>query len=295
MRPTQQQLSFFHRFGYLVVRQLFDAREVAAVTHAFERTMHDFGTARVHDGTRRTGILGPIQHIPEMNGILDHPGILDLAGGILGDDFNYACGDGNYYSGETGWHPDGDWHQLFACKILFYLDPLTRATGALRVIPGSHLPDHPLRAGGAKPAERLMAWLNESGLGQSEYPGDVAVETQPGDIIIFNHDLLHASFGGGKRRRMFTMNLTRHCETPEDLALLRSYVSVHSPGGYKLPIGGMYFRPILDTASPARMRHLEQCRGIHDELFPHLVEQQTHRQQVENMLKVMHPEALAAV
>ena len=49
-----------------------------------------------------------------------------LIGGILGEDFNYAGGDGNYYSGNTGWHPDGSWGQLFAAKTAFYLDPLTR-------------------------------------------------------------------------------------------------------------------------------------------------------------------------
>ena len=57
---------------------------------------------------------------------------------LLGDDFNYMGSDGNYYVGDTPWHSDG-WHSgVRHIKIAFYLDPLTRNTGCLRVIPGSH-------------------------------------------------------------------------------------------------------------------------------------------------------------
>ena len=33
-----------------------------------------------------------------------------------------------------------------------------------------------------------------------------ALETIPGDILMFNHDTYHSAWGGGNRRRMFTMN-----------------------------------------------------------------------------------------
>ena len=41
-----------------------------------------------------------------MCAILDHPLILSLIGGALGEYFNYCGGDRNYYTGDTGWHPD---------------------------------------------------------------------------------------------------------------------------------------------------------------------------------------------
>ncbi len=41
-----------------------------------------------------------------MCAILDHPLILSLIGGVLGEYFNYCGGDRNYYTGDTGWHPD---------------------------------------------------------------------------------------------------------------------------------------------------------------------------------------------
>ncbi len=69
--------------------------------------------------------------------LLDHPKIVEAASSLLGDDFNYLGGDANYYVGDTGWHSDG-WHDhgLFI-KVAIYLDPVTRDTGCLRVIPGS--------------------------------------------------------------------------------------------------------------------------------------------------------------
>ncbi len=265
MQLTQQQIDFFKTFGYLHFPALFSADEVAWISEEFEYSIQHFGRGDVHDGTRRTMFGGPIEHRPRLCSLLDDPRIVGLCDGVLGEGFNYASGDGNYYSGDTGWHPDGNWHQLFAVKIAFYLDPLTRDSGCLRVIPGSHHPDHFIRA------QKLD--LNKShellGVEPRDIPGNLALETQPGDLVIFNHDLYHASFGGSTRRRMFTMNLTRPCSTPEDIETLRQYVSVHSPGGYSVDTGGgMYFPTMLSTAGPERMQHLRQCADMHDELFP---------------------------
>ena len=267
MTLSQEQLNFFDTFGYLLVRQLFSPEETEKIIEGFEWSIQNCGGGKNHDGTSRTMFGGPIDHMPEMCAILDHPSILGLIGGVLGEDFNYGGGDGNYYSGDTGWHPDGSWGQLFAAKTAFYLDPLTRDTGALRLIPGSHRPDHFVRQ------EQID--VNNSielfGVPPTEFPGSIAVETNPGDIVIFNHDLYHASFGGGTRRRMFTMNCTRQAKTPEDLEMAHRYFSVHSPGGYNVKTGaGVFYSTMIDTAEKNRMIHLRQPIEIHDELFPHL-------------------------
>lgn len=267
MKLTQTQVNFFHTFGYLAIRQLFTPVEIARITEGFEWSIQQRGGGQTHDGSKRTMFGGPIEHTPEMCAILDHPAILGLIGGVIGEDFNYCGGDGNYYTGDTRWHPDGNWGQLFAVKVAFYLDPLTRETGALRVIPGSHRPDHFIRQ------EKIN--VNQSqelfGVPPSEFPGNVALETEPGDVLIFNHDLYHAAFGGSQRRRMFTMNCTRRAKTPTELATARQYLSVHSAGGYNVDTGaGMYFPTMIDTADDRRMVHLEQPIAIHDELFPHL-------------------------
>ena len=112
------------------------------------------------------------------------------------------------------------------------------------------------------------------GVAPKDFPGNVALETLPGDIVMFNHDTYHAAFGGSTRRRMFTMNCIRHCKTEEERILGHRYLSIHSPGGYNVDTGaGMYFPLILDTADAKRMTHLDQPARIHDELFPQFIRQ----------------------
>lgn len=264
MELTAEQIGFFRTFGYLALPNLFATNEVAWITSEFEAAIHSAG-GQAHDGTRRTMFGGPIERTERLCSLLDDARIVGILSGILGDDFNYCSGDGNYYTGDTGWHPDGNWGELFAVKIAFYLDPLTPETGCLRVIPGSQEPDFYAR--------KHKIDLNRSrelfGVAPKDIPGAVALATRPGDLVIFNHDTYHGAWGGGQRRRMFTMNCTRHYHSDHDRELGDRYLSVHTPGGYRVDTGaGMYFPLMLDTASPQRMRHLAQPAEIHDRLFP---------------------------
>jgi hypothetical protein len=265
MQLTEPQIGHFQTFGYLGLPQVFHADEVVWISEEFETAIQTVGGGKEHDGTKRTMFGAPIERTEKLCTLLDDPRIVGILSGLLGPDFNYCSGDGNYYTGDTPWHPDGNWGQLFAVKIAFYLDPLTRATGCLRVLPGSQDPDHFVR--------RQKIDLNRSqelfGVAPREFPGNVALETSPGDLVVFNHDTYHAAFGGGAKRRMFTMNCTRHYHTAEDLDLGRRYLSVHSPGGYRVDTGaGMFLPLMLDTAGETRWTHLAQPARIHDELFP---------------------------
>ena len=270
MQLTQEQRSFFNTFGYLHIPALFDSDEVTWITEEFDFSICEFGGGKEHDGSKRTMFGGPIEHSPKLCTLLDDDRVKGAIGGTLGKNFNYASGDGNYYTGDTGWHPDGNWGQLFACKVAFYLDPLTADTGCLRVIPGSQHPDHFIRVQSIDVNNSLVLF----GVEPRDFPGSIALETAPGDFVIFNHDLYHASFGGNARRRMFTMNNTRHCTSEVDLKTLHSYLSRHSPGGYDVRTGaGMFYPTMVDTADEGRMVHLSQCAAVHDELFPHLARQ----------------------
>jgi hypothetical protein len=107
------------------------------------------------------------------------------------------------------------------------------------------------------------------GVAPREFPGNVALEVTPGDVLVFNHDTFHAAFGGSANRRMFTMNCTLHAKTPEQFELSRSYYKTHTAGAGNVNTGaGMYYPPMIDSAGPRRMKHLAQPIAIHDELFP---------------------------
>jgi hypothetical protein len=73
-------------------------------------------------------------------------------------------------------------------------------------------------------------------------------------VVAFNHNLMHAAFGGSTRRRMFTLNSCAHAETPEEIAELEKFIA----GGARFWIDHTHSDIMRNTASPQRMRHLEQ-------------------------------------
>ncbi len=90
----------------------------------------------------------------------------------------------------------------------------------------------------------------------------VALESQPGDVVAFNHNLMHAAFGGSKRRRMFTLNNCRHCGVEEEIQDLKNYIGVHG----RFWIDHMH-SDIMRTTGPAtRTRHLRQVMDNEDHL-----------------------------
>ena len=105
---------------------------------------------------------------------------------------------------------------LQSVKIAFYLDPLDRDTGCLKVIPGSH----------RRPFSKYLQVMNNQhnkphfGVSGSEIPG-VALECHPGDVIIFTESVFHAAFGGGVRSAPAYHKLFAATVTEEQEAWLR--------------------------------------------------------------------------
>ncbi len=246
MQLSEQQQNFFRTFGYLVMPGLVKD-DIDWITAEFEGVFSDRGV--VHDPNKRTVIVPFIDQRERFCTLLDHPGIHGLAEGILGQDFNYLGGDGNYYTGDTQWHSDG-FHRVGAfLKIALYLDPVTRDTGCLRVIPGSQRVDLKDSWDALKARNAPELW----GIAQRDVP-TIALESQPGDVVAFNHNLMHASFGGSTRRRMFTLNLSTRAETREEIEDLENFIAT----GARFWIEQVHSETMRRTASPERMRHLRQ-------------------------------------
>ena len=263
MQLSPQQLSHFAMFGYLSFPGLLKA-DIGWIAKRFEDVMASADAGKEHDGSSRTMIVPTIDHSERLCTLLDDDRILSIAGALIGSDFNYASGDGNFYSGDTRWHADGDYPELFAIKAALYLDPVGRDSGCLRVIPGSHKAESPWRSEEIRPRQAEAIW----GVEPSEIPGNVALECEPGDLVVFDHNLLHASFGGGNRRRMFTMNLHKRATTPDELERVDGYLRSHCPVAHGFKIGHMYTDIMLDTAGPERLVHLEQLFERHAVVHP---------------------------
>ena len=227
---------------------------ITQITDAFEAVWAERGgghNGAPHDDERRSCIVPFIDQHPRLCALLDDGRIHGLLCSLLGDDFNYIGSDGNYYAGDTQWHSDG-WARGGAqrfVKIALYLDDLTRDTGCLRVIPGSHRVGDPY-------ADSLQEHIREIpdtwGVDGAGLPA-LALETRPGTVAVFNHNLKHAAFGGSTRRRMFTINCCGRFPDA-DLPRFRDYISAHA----RFWSDRLYGERMMATAEAGRMVHLEQ-------------------------------------
>ncbi len=251
-RLTSHQIDFMDTFGYMHFPGLLKDR-IDAIDQAFEALMSQHGS-QTHDAQRRLCMAPCINHSPYLCTLLDDDRIHGIATGLLGDDYQYWNSDGNYYVGDTQWHSDTVWPEpIRFFKMALYLDPMTKESGALRVIPGSH-------RFGEGFAETVHQQLSGEKVSWGGLPGDevpaVALETQPGDLVVFNHSTKHSAWGGGRRRRMFTIVFTHRHTQDSRLEAFHEVVSKH--GYTKREVFGSADGPLLATATPNRLRHLQQ-------------------------------------
>ena len=258
---TDRQLSQMEVFGFLHFHGLLSDR-IDAIIDAFEAVWADRGGGHgghPHTGEARSCIVPFIDQSEYLSSLLDDPRVDGIAASLMGDDYNYLGSDGNYYVGDTGWHSDGGWPRpVTYYKFALYLDVLTRDTGAIRVVPGSHR----YGEGFAEATQEGLGGGSEDiwGIPGGEVPA-VAVETVPGDLVVFNQGTKHSAWGGGDRRRMFTLNYSRrHAE--EELPILRQEVSNFA----RFWLDSVYGETMVRTAGPARMQHLEQALANQDHL-----------------------------
>lgn len=236
---TDGQRRFFEDFGFLVLRGRL-VEEVSWISEAFDEVF------AAHP--ERRSIIPFADSHEKLATLVDHPSTVAIADALVGEGWSYVGSDGNIYGGETPWHRDGTWQHLRLIKIAMYLEPLTADTGALRVVPGSNHTRAALDG----------VWLGRPdvagyGIEQRDMPG-YAIECEPGDVAVFSHTTLHASFGGGDRRRMFTLNAASRATTPEEIDDLRAYIALHVNFG----VDRVHGRYVRDDAPAGRRARIEQ-------------------------------------
>jgi hypothetical protein len=269
LQLSAQELARIDVFGYLVFAGLLNDR-IDRIVEEFEATFaNPGGYYKPHDGTTRSCILPFIDQTEYLASLIDDPRIDGIFTSLLGEDYNYLGSDGNFYVGSTGWHSDTDWSgrsrgkppRTFY-KLALYLDPVSATTGALRVIPGSH------RYGDSF-AEDLQRALEKPqdtlGLTGDQVPA-IALESNPGDVVIFNQTTKHSSWGGSSRRRMFTINCTAHYAEAE-IPLLRNEVASFA----RFWPDSLYGEAMMRTASPQRLVHMQQGLMQQDHLAAEVV------------------------
>ena len=222
---SEDQKQFFDAFGYLVLRGVFTAEEIATIKRESDEIFEEGLGIKLATG--RAALQPFFERRPFMAGLAADGRIYSIGEDLLGPDFFLIGTEGNLHAGDTFWHGAGLWDETVkSIKIAFYPESLTAATGSLRVVPGSHRrnsPDllEPLRHGSDNPE------LKPFGLQQSEIPS-VALGLQQGDLAVFTEHILDAAFGGHDGRHQHAINFMENPTTESKEQEVRAFYDVSS-------------------------------------------------------------------
>lgn len=192
-RLDEEKVNFFRAFGYLIFRGLLDAHEMETMHREFDAAIAELQAHATFDPSapaevdRRQWSLMMTSATPFHVALLEDPRILSLAQQLYGEDVIGIKVQSNRFGGDTVWHRDTYTAKRGGIKFICYHEPVTRTTGALRVIPLTHLTgDNYLFS------EKLLR------LPVDQVPSQ-ALETNPGDVIAFDMRAWHGTFGGAER------------------------------------------------------------------------------------------------
>ena len=218
---TTGQIAHFETFGFLVLRQLFTPEEAMIMKRESDEIFEEVRGGRPFTGETWESVVPFFERRPFLSRLPGDDRIYDLAVSLVGPDPILEVTEGNLHTGNTDWHGSKlPGKPMAHAKIVFYLEPLTRETGCLRVIPGSHIagptdPFAPLRDRNLDPDFRPF------GLAPTEVPS-YAIESQPGDVVVFVEETLHASFGGKAGRHQHAINFVADPKTEEQEAVIKA-------------------------------------------------------------------------
>ena len=255
---NRDQINFFNTFGFILLKGLF-LDKIEDIINCFEEVfeLHSRNQKRNPNYVERKCIPQFIDSHKNLANLIDDKRIINIGKCILGNKFNYMGSDGNYYNSNTIWHSDGWESNILHIKLAFYLDHLKQNNGCLKVLPGSHHIQDIYSKDLETSFKKNNSYLIKLG---AEVPG-ISIETKPGDLICFNHNLKHSSFGGAKNRRMFTINLSQRYPE-ENLRNLKDYINE----GSRFWLDRAYGDIMLNTASKKRMKYLAQVLENEGEL-----------------------------
>jgi hypothetical protein len=232
---TEKEVRYFRTWGFLVLRGWLAPDEVKQLRAEFDSAMASAYTGNEFDGTKRHWIpmMGPAA--PTFGKLAGDPRFHESARELSGIDLILFAVDANRYVGDTNWHPDGG--GAHSVKFTIYLDPVGAESGALRVIPLSHRATTRLAEPGlaAEYKEMVVSAVEEANRAEDirSLPA-VPLESTPGDVVVFDPHIFHASVGGNNDRPMCTVAwlpypadgeapVTQVTETPKNVEFMKNF------------------------------------------------------------------------
>jgi hypothetical protein len=224
---TAEQIAHWEAFGFLVLRQLFKPDEVKALREAATEVVNQQGGGNAFTSAPRFGMGSFLERHPALANWVDDDRIHGMSEALLGPDYILQRTGGAVYWGDTPWHGGHPAHEsppfvpYKTAKIGMYFDSLNGGNGCLRVIPGSHrrpFSDHlrPLYREHGDPVPESF------GLAEEDIRC-VALDSEPGDVIVFTERVFHAAFETDKGRLQITAEYLANPTTDEQIASIRTY------------------------------------------------------------------------
>ncbi|HJU03444.1 MAG TPA: phytanoyl-CoA dioxygenase family protein [Actinomycetes bacterium] len=223
---SDQQIDHYRTFGFVVLHRYLSERETADLGVEMDRAHRDAFGARFDERPDEGGMPG--HYLPMMSrertplslGLVEDPRFLGAARQLVGAAVLPTYAEGVLLFDQAGFHDDAG-PGVKAVKFVAYLEPLIAATGALRLLPGSHHQDF---------SARVRAWDRRNPVEDAEHlrrqidglPLYVA-ETQPGDVIAFDWHTWHTSIRG-RDRRQWRVSYVRDPATAEEVERFKDIV-----------------------------------------------------------------------
>lgn len=219
---TKHQIDHYEAFGFLVLRGLLSQGEMDELRSASLSVMQQLRGAVEPQADANQSVQPWLERHPSMRDLIDDERIHQIPESLLGPDFWLDGTEGHLRVGDTPWHGSDEHDEdLGWVKVAIYLDPLSRDSGCLRVIPGTH------RWHGADLFAALRKGDRSEGFRPFGMRADeiysVALETEPGDVLVFTERLIHGAFGGGIGRHQICANFVANPETERHLAQIKQF------------------------------------------------------------------------
>jgi Phytanoyl-CoA dioxygenase (PhyH) len=205
---TEQQLRFFDVFGYLSLPGIF-ADEIDKISAHFDMLFQSRSDEVVdwvhetHENRLRRYITKATEKDAYLASLLNDHRITGAATSILGDTYIFTGSDASIYDCGTTFHQDGITTakpKSINIKMALYLEALDGTSGALRVIPGSH------HTGDKFFGKLTKSWMAEEFLRMRTEDVPAAIlPSMPGDLLLWDYRLMHATAYGGNQRRMLAL------------------------------------------------------------------------------------------
>ena len=207
---NEQQCQQLDEQGYLIFKNVLSPVEIQSVLARLEELWaaegdHAGKENYIEPGVRRLANLANKGEL--FRSLYAHPQVLEVVEAVMGPEMRAAMVNARDVPPHTGvrmpFHMDSDKGRVrdekgySAATAIWMLDKFSVASGATAFVPGSH-------RFGKSPREALSD-LNAA------HPGEIVIEGQPGDVLVFNGHCWHAGHPNetGDHRRAVLVHYLR--------------------------------------------------------------------------------------